>query len=130
MPFDRLDDVRRYGWRAQALVLFRAEYDPLVGVAGVLAYAKAAGMRVVYDIDDLVFDPALANRMDGLQRLGPYERRAAIRSMVRLRKLLLCADLVTVSTVSLARSVSGRFSAVIGNSINREQLRVAGEIAA
>jgi len=132
MPFDRLDDIRRKGWRAQALVLFRAEYDALVGIAGVLTYARAAGMRIVYDIDDLVFDPALADRLDGLQRMGSYERAAFVRGMARTRRLLSCADLVTVSTAPLAEHVArlGRPSAVVANSINGEQLRVADEIAA
>jgi len=132
MPFDRLDDVRRYRWKASALVLFRAEYDRLAGVEGVLAYARATGMRVVYDIDDLVFDPGLADSIDAVRRMNRDDRRSFVESMARRRRLLLAADLVTVSTAYLARTVEklGRPSVVIPNSINGEQQRVAAEIAA
>jgi glycosyltransferase involved in cell wall biosynthesis len=132
MPFGRLDDVRRYRWRASALVLFRAEYDRHAGVEGVLAYARAIGMRIVYDIDDLVFDPGLADKIDAVRRMNWGDRHSFVESMARRRRLLLAADLVTVSTAYLARTVEtlGRPSAVIPNSINGEQHRVAAEIAA
>jgi glycosyltransferase involved in cell wall biosynthesis len=131
LPFDRLDDIRRYGWTAHALVLFRAEYDPLVGIAGVLRYARATGMRVVYDIDDLVFDPGVAHRIEGLRAMGTHQRRRFIAAIARQRRLLLACDLATVSTAPLARAVEalGRPSAVIPNSLNREQLRIAEQIA-
>ena len=132
LPFDRLDDIRRHRWTAQALVLFRAEYDPLAGIAGVLRYARAIGMRLVYDIDDLVFDPEIAHRIDGLREMGPHQRRRFIAAIARQRRLLLECDLATVSTAPLARAVAalGRPSAVIPNSLNREQLRIAEQIAA
>jgi glycosyltransferase involved in cell wall biosynthesis len=59
------------------------------------------------------------------------DRRAFIEGMARRRRLLLAADLVTVSTAYLARMVEklGRPSLVIPNSINAEQLRVAADIA-
>jgi glycosyltransferase involved in cell wall biosynthesis len=132
LPFDQLDDIRHYRWTAQALVLFRAEYDRLVGIAGVLRYARANGLRVVYDIDDLVFDPAIIDRIDGLRAMGRHQRRRFIAAIARQRRLLLECDLVTVSTAPLARAVAvlGRPSAVIPNSLNREQLRIAEQIAA
>jgi glycosyltransferase involved in cell wall biosynthesis len=132
VDLDRLDDIRRYRWRATALVLFRAEYDSLVGVSEVLEYARSIGMRLVYDIDDLVFDPAFADSIDALHRMLPYERRRNLEAMERRRELLLACDLVTVSTAPLARIAErlGRPSAIIPNSINGEQQRVAAQLAA
>ena len=132
MDLDRLDDIRRYRWRATALVLFRAEYDRLVGVSEVLEYARGIGMRLVYDIDDLVFDPAYADSIDALHRMRPYERRRNLQAMQRRRELLRACDLVTVSTAPLAKIAErlGRPAAVIPNSINGEQQRVAAELAA
>jgi glycosyltransferase involved in cell wall biosynthesis len=132
LPFDRLDDVRCYRWTAHALVLFRAEYDPLAGIGGVLRYARANGMRLVYDIDDLVFDPGVAHRIGGLRVMAPHQRRRFIAAITRQRRLLLECDLATVSTAPLARAVEvlGRPSAVIPNSLNREQLHIAEQIAA
>jgi glycosyltransferase involved in cell wall biosynthesis len=132
MDVDRLDDIRRYRWRATALVLFRAEYDRLVGVSEVVEYARGVGMRLVYDIDDLVFDPAFADSIDALHRMFPYERQRNLHAIERRRELLLACDLVTVSTAPLARIAErlGRAAAVIPNSINAEQQRVAAELSA
>lgn len=131
LPFDRLEDICRYRWRAAALVLFRAEYDRLAGVEDVLSYARDIGTRVVYDIDDLVFDPSMADRIDGLSTFGPIERRQNVAAMARRQRMLLACDLVTVSTIPLARAVAqlGRPSAVVPNTLNVAQLRLAAEIA-
>jgi glycosyltransferase involved in cell wall biosynthesis len=112
-------------------VLFRAEYDRLAGIEGVLRYARANGMRVVCDIDDLVFDPGIAHRIDGLREMGAHQRRRFIAAITRQRRLLLECDLATVSTAPLARAIKalGRPSTVIPNSLNREQLHIAEQIA-
>ena len=130
MPFERLDDVRRHRWTATALVLFRAEEDPLAGIGPALAYARAHGMRVVYDVDDLVFDPELAERIDGLRLMGPYQRRRFIGALSRRRRLMQRCDLVTVSTEALAREAEklGLPAAVVPNCLNGEQLRLAAAL--
>src|SRR5260221_10834085 len=98
MPFDHLDDIRQHRWRAKALVLFRAEYDRLAGIEELLGYAREVAMRVVYDIDDLVFEADLAQHIDGLALMGSHERRQLIAAIARRRQLLLAFDLATVST--------------------------------
>jgi glycosyltransferase involved in cell wall biosynthesis len=130
IDFADIDAIRRQGWTARALVLFRAEYDWLAGIAGVLAYARAHAIRVVYDIDDLVFDETLAEHIDGLRLMRGYERRRFLAAMPARRRLLLAADLVTVTTEPLARAARrlGRDSLVIPNALNREQLCLADEI--
>ena len=132
MPFDRLDDIRRYRWRASVLVLFRAEYDRLTGIEDVLAYARDSGIRLVYDIDDLVFDPAMADTIDAVRHMRGYERRHFIAAMARRSRLMRACACVTVSTAPLARAAErlGCLAAIIPNSLNAEQLRVAAEIAA
>jgi glycosyltransferase involved in cell wall biosynthesis len=132
MPFDAIDDIRCRGWQARALVLFRAEYDRLVGIADALAYARRAGMRIVYDIDDLVFDPNLADRIDGFGRMGSHQRRQFLSAMPRRRRLMQECDLITVTTTPLARAaaVLGQPSVVIPNALNAAQLRLAAGIAA
>jgi glycosyltransferase involved in cell wall biosynthesis len=132
MPFDDLDDIRRYRWRASAIVLFRAEYDPWSGIEETLAHARQSGARIVYDVDDLVFDPDRAELIDGLRHMTPYQRRTEIKAMARRGRMMRACDLVTVSTAPLARAVErfGCHAAVIPNSLNLEQLRVAAGIAA
>jgi glycosyltransferase involved in cell wall biosynthesis len=131
MPFDRLDDLIRHRWTAAVLVLFRAEYDPHGSTDRVAFYVRSGGGRVVYDVDDFVFDEAMACWMDGLRLMGPYERAQQVRAMERRRRLLLACDLTTFSTVPLARAVTalGRPAAVIPNALNRQQLDTASDIA-
>jgi glycosyltransferase involved in cell wall biosynthesis len=132
MAFDAIDDIRRRQWQAQALVLFRAEFDRFVGIREALDYARSAGMRIVYDIDDLVFDSNVADRIDGLGRMGPHQRRQFLAAMPQRRRLMLECDLMTVATAPLARAAAalGRPSVVIPNALNPAQLRLAGEIVA
>lgn len=131
MPFARLGDIARRRLHADALVLFRAEYDALSDIAQTLAYARTAGMRLVYDIDDLVFDPGIAEQIDGLNALGPHRRRRFVAAMTNRRRLMLECDLVTTSTAPLARAAAllDRPSAIIRNSLNRAQLVIAAELA-
>jgi glycosyltransferase involved in cell wall biosynthesis len=131
MPFDRIDDICRQRWTASTLVLFRAEDDPLVGIREVLAYARATGTVVVYDIDDLLFDEGLVDRIDGLQRMGPFGRRRFIAAIRANRRLMLACDRVVVSTAPLARAAEalGKQVIVVPNGLNAEQLRLAEELA-
>lgn len=128
--FDRLADIARQRWRARTLVLFRAEFDALVGLSEVFAHAREIGMRIVYDIDDLVFDEKLVPHIDGLRALGPHQRRRALAAMRRRRRLLLACDAVTASTAPIARAASalGRPGRVLPNTLNGEQLRLAAAL--
>ncbi|HTZ38238.1 MAG TPA: glycosyltransferase [Stellaceae bacterium] len=130
MPYDRVADIVQRQWTARALVLFRAEYDPLVGIAQVIAYARARGTLLVYDIDDLLFDERLVGRIDGLRHMRGFERRRFVAAIARHRRLLLACDRATVSTAPLARAVEalGRPAVVVPNGLNREQLRLAREL--
>jgi glycosyltransferase involved in cell wall biosynthesis len=132
MPYERIDEIARRRWSARALVLFRAEYDPLAGVADALAHARAHGTRLVYDIDDLLFDDGVLDRIDGIRAMGRFARRRFGAAIAAHRRLMLACDRVTVSTVPLARAVEalGRSAAVVPNGLNVEQIRLAGEIAA
>ena len=132
LPFDNIATIIRNRWTARVLVLFRAEYSRLVGISETLRYLRAFGTRVFYDIDDLVFDPALADRIDELRRAGPALRRAAIADMAARQRLLLACDGVTASTAPLARAAEalGRPSFVIPNALNKEQIALAASLVA
>jgi glycosyltransferase involved in cell wall biosynthesis len=132
MPYERLEDIARRHWTARALVLFRAEWDPLVGIAEALAYARSHSTQIVYDIDDLLFDETLIGRIDGLQQMARFERRRFVAAIGGHRRLMLACDGVTVSTAPLARAAEtlGRPAIVVPNGLNAEQLHLADTIAA
>jgi glycosyltransferase involved in cell wall biosynthesis len=131
LPYHDIYQIIGNRWSARVLVLFRAEYDRFVGIAQVLAYARATRMRLVYDIDDLVFDPDLIDRIDGMRQKTRWAKWAVIRAMEARRRLLRECDATTASTAPLARAAAalGKPGFVIPNSLNDEQLRIAALIA-
>jgi len=100
MDFDRLDDIPVIGGGASVLVCSRRK-RPFGGRGRNSEYPAAPGCGSSH-IDDLVFDPSYADRIDALRRMGPYQRashrsdRAPPRAAARLRS-------VTVSTAPLAK---------------------------
>lgn len=89
--------VPRYG----VVVLFRLVWCD--EVAAVLDAARAAGVPVLFDIDDLAFDPSLDGLMPFRKRYSPSEWAASYgRQMSGLRKTMLAADAFIGSTAELA----------------------------
>ena len=90
--------------------------------------ARAAGARVICDVDDLVFQPELAHSdvIDGLrsQKLVPEEWSAYFADV---RRSLLKADHCTVPTAPLARELErlGLPTTVVPNGFDAGFLRVA-----
>jgi glycosyltransferase involved in cell wall biosynthesis len=127
IDFERIFDLTHLGVETKTLVLFRAAKDRLCGIGAVLAWARRRGVRVLYDIDDLIFDPELAERIDGLRVLIPYERRRFAHRMARCGDLMRAADLGLMSTAALAREAErlGRPSMVVPNALNCAQIEMA-----
>ncbi|MGA1775139.1 MAG: glycosyltransferase, partial [Nitriliruptoraceae bacterium] len=103
--------LRRHGLRASVVpsdgfdaaqlescgtvVLCRVAWDNTV--AAEVARLRASGTRIVFDIDDLVFDPSRV----GLTAPGPNQVAPRRHLFGRYRETLLEADAVTVSTTPL-----------------------------
>jgi GT2 family glycosyltransferase len=99
----RTDDVRwgevadRYG----LFVLHRVAFEE--GLRWFLGVARRTGKRVIFDTDDLVFDPgALRAHFSGLEHLDATERRAFERRVEKSHEALRSADAATTSTEPLA----------------------------
>ncbi len=86
-------------------------------------YAKANGIRTVYDVDDLVFDPAVVPTIHGYQQLSAEDKPQYRDGVTRYRALLRRCDLVTVPTEPLARAAAalGIAAAVVPNTWNEIQ---------
>jgi GT2 family glycosyltransferase len=100
----RADEVRwgeiaeRYG----LFVLHRVAFDE--HVKWFIGVARRKGKPVIFDTDDLVFDPdALGAHFAGLEHLDASERRAFERRVEKSYETLVSADAVTVSTEPLAK---------------------------
>jgi GT2 family glycosyltransferase len=99
----RTDDVRwgevadRYG----LFVLHRVAFDD--DLRWFIGVARRQGKRVIFDTDDLVFDPgALRAHFAGLEHLDATERRAFEHRVERSHESLRSADAATTSTEPLA----------------------------
>src|SRR5205085_9446725 len=82
---------------ANILTLSRISWQPLVKRA--VARARSAGAAVIFDIDDLMFDPtfARADVIDGIRQMNIPEE--TVKSFFHdLRKCLLAADFCTAPT--------------------------------
>jgi glycosyltransferase involved in cell wall biosynthesis len=131
MPYSEVAKIVQHELRASALVLFRAPYEPIVGIDEVLSYAKVQGIKVIFDVDDLVFKPDIVDQVDGFRLLNNDQKTQYLDDVQKYRQLLLKADLVTVPTEYLRRQVAtlGKPCAVIPNSINYTQLSIAKDLA-
>jgi glycosyltransferase involved in cell wall biosynthesis len=108
------------GWRARWIGLSEVAEADLTGLSALLfwraelsgpvcrmvAYARAAGIRVGLDLDDLICDPALARTdlVDGIRSTGTSETEAHAQ-FARVQALLRASDFATASTEELAAAM-------------------------
>lgn len=129
---DQWADIVEKGWRARVVVFFRAPYPSASGFADVLRALRDQGARIVFDVDDLVFQPALVKQIHGVAKLSAADRELYLDGVLRYRRLLKLCDMATVTTAPLARAVEtlGVPAHVVPNSINREQIAASEAIIA
>lgn len=114
---------------ADLLVICRTRYDHRV--AQLVAAFRSRGKRVLYDTDDLVFDPAFTHLLITTLDLDPRDPRVwndwfAYTS--RLGATLALCDGAITTTPTLAeriRSVTDVPVAIVPNFLNREQLALS-----
>src|SRR6185369_9352566 len=91
---------------------------------------KRSSIPLVFDVDDLVFEPESADLLHGLSTLGETDRLKAIEGIKRLRETLLLCDYTTCTTMALAERIEllGKSCFVIPNTINKTQFELAQEL--
>jgi glycosyltransferase involved in cell wall biosynthesis len=121
------DAARDSGWEAETIfvgdvndkiltgldviVLWRVEWSD--HVEGVVNFARSQGVRIVFDVDDLMIKPDLARLdvIDGIRTIGTTE--AVVQAMfTRVRQVMDAADLCTTTTTELARHLRESAKAV------------------
>lgn len=125
-------DILVKNWRARAAVFFRTPYRSEFKIAEVLEHLRARGARIVFDVDDLVFQPSLVTEIHGVSKLSAEDKELYLDGVLRYRRLLKLCDLVTVTTEPLARAVEslGAPARIVPNSVNREQIAASETIMA
>lgn len=91
---------------------------------------KSTGGIVIFDIDDLIFDPNLILNIRHIADRDDLSRRQHISAAERLKKTMLCADYATTSTFALKKEV-GRFGLptyIIPNNLPKEEIARANQL--
>ena len=88
--------------RADIMVIWRAQNGPEVSHA--LWVARQHGIKVLFDVDDLMFDPKFASRrvIDGIRSLDLTEDEIA-GHFQSMKEVIVKADVCTCTTEELAR---------------------------
>jgi glycosyltransferase involved in cell wall biosynthesis len=110
---------------ADVLFLYRLPMSPRL--ERLINEARSAGKTIIFDTDDLVFEPELIEWHRAVQQLTAAERQQYARDVERYRRTLLACDAVTVATPFLAELVHdcGRPAFVHRNALGAEMFDYA-----
>lgn len=119
---------------ADTVVICRSRYGAVL--SQLIAKCRARGCRVLFDVDDLVFDPSYARLLVGTLGLDAYDERTwddwfAMTS--RLGATLQQCDGAITTNDFLAQRITaycGLPAAVVPNFLNREQMQVSDAVFA
>ena len=109
----------------ELFVLNRVKWND--GVAALLERARARNRTVIFDTDDLVFEPRLERHFAFLDEWGERERRSWIDALARFQTTLRACGRSTVSTEPL-REHAGRYcerSELLPNAVSVDMLQLA-----
>lgn len=108
-------------------VLHRVPYTPLI--AAVIDIARSRGKPVVFETDDLVFDPALYDQIGFVDTLSVEQARAYRTELLRLTETFQRCDCVLTTTQFLADEARQRSKPayVHRNVPSREMVRISEE---
>lgn len=111
----------------KVVVLFRADIRDVDWVVRLGEWAEINNVRIVYDIDDLIFEPDYLSAISAYKNLSRLEKGHFVRGLFARKSLILKSDLATTSTPVLARLIRemGVDATCIPNTLNMAQLAQA-----
>jgi hypothetical protein len=113
-------DAARLG--ARFVTFFRAPFwNPYRAFAET---ARNHGSRIVFDVDDLVFDEELIPIVDGYRLLTEAEKLGYVRGVRAYREFILYADFCTTPTAFLANQMSrlGKRAFMVRNTLAEAEI--------
>ncbi len=122
-----LDDLAR---GADVMVVYRVPATPQV--LDLISRTRAQGTVVLFDVDDLIFDPEIADEIPALQLLPPGEAALWLEGVQRYRTTMEACDAYIGSTPRLvehAHAVVGIDAHLFENGVGRA-LGAASDVAA
>ena len=111
-----------------AIFLYRLPMSPLL--AQVIEAANQSGTRVIFDTDDLIFEPDLVHAQHGVTRLNPRQQEEHTAGVRRYLQTLQACDAVTTATPFLAALATrrGQRAFVHRNALGQEMLTLANRL--
>jgi len=112
------------------LYLYRVGYNPLV--EEIIERARARAIPVVFDTDDLVFEPDLVHWVDPLRTMTSEQVAQYYEGVWRYQQTLLESDYVVTSTEHLAELARhhGKPVFVHRNAVSQKMIETAAALAA
>jgi glycosyltransferase involved in cell wall biosynthesis len=112
------------------IVIFRVPDSGAVDF--IIHQGRERNIPVIFDIDDLIFDPVCLQFFDGLNHMSLHPQQLFKDGVSRLRSTLLKSDFVTCSTDTIANyaRMAGKNAFVIKNTINHEQFNLSNALMA
>lgn len=108
------------------IVFARVDY---AAVQWAIELCRANGCIVAFDIDDYVFDPAVANPnyVDGLRDIPPKDYGDYYYGVLAYRRMILSCDVTFVTTEKLRRAVAqlGKPAIILPNSASAETVALS-----
>lgn len=128
--FYRARDLVAFDVVPQIAVLFRAPYDPSVGIVELLEHFRHNCVRTVFDIDDYVFEPTATQSIASIADFDSHERHGYEWGVRAYRALMFCCDRTTTTTDVLANHMRdlGREAFIVVNTLNDAQLEQADRL--
>jgi len=116
------------GISVRVVVLFRS--GDTAAARALIAWCAARRIALVYDVDDLVFEPESIDLVRVVGTFSEPERAQYLGGVEQYRKMLQAATLATCPTAFLASRIEllGKRAEVIPNSLNRHQIELADRI--
>jgi glycosyltransferase involved in cell wall biosynthesis len=121
-------ELPRLAELADAVVLYRVPATQQVVDLVAAVRARPRRVPVVFDVDDLIFDPELEGQVHGLSALDEAEHALWWRGVARYRTTMELADLYVGSTRMLcdhAAEVTGLPTRQFRNGVGREAARLS-----
>jgi O-antigen biosynthesis protein len=121
----RPEAIRDY----QVVVLYRLPMSD--SLQQVIQEARTAGKPILFDTDDLIFEPELTVWHRAVQDLSPADQAQHLDGVRRYLATLMAADAVTVATPALAELARkrGKLTYVHRNALGHEMQDLAKELS-
>jgi len=121
--------AQEYIDKSDLLVVFRSEISEDIEL--IIKKFQEKNIPVVFDVDDLVFEPESACLIDTINRFKTVKQKdEAVLEICKLRETLEKCDYITCSTPSIAQrgELIGKQSYVIKNTLNKGQFLLSEKL--